>query len=614
MGFHINMKEISDNLNHLQNSAKKQSDAAGKASKGFQNIVNTNAFEGATGEAVKNNAANVHVPVQKAIKDMDTILVQEYQQTIQDFQSTVKETDGNAILDENILQDLSRDLEKLIDENNQISKKFAQIYHSVDDIVSLKNPATTDFDNAVRESKKILTDTIQSVNQFEARGKASPVEEIANAATSELAASKSVAGLSYSDAALQATFKNNEFAKAINNIDKQITDAEKAAKQKAIDEQKRRQEQWGKRHPVTSWLEEKAAGIGNWWDKNVLKNTKDLKLPWILGGVKGNLLELEGAIGAAGKLVSSVAIGVSQALQADFEIAEIGMNFVTGQKQRQWELDDQIGTLNNYVSAGEHAISWLASNNAPLQIIRPVLPDNMQKLLKTADKISSNDLKSVGSYLGDVANSVLKGDSYKMGGYAFDIGSLFVGAGELGVGAKGAELAEGVVDIAKVERGVSIGEKYLSTAERFNTSRIVDYAGTIDKLNIRPEDIDALVKFTTHNENADTVLLGKHKVKSVGSYEQVAYTNGMMYFDAGEDGWRSMMSVNKDLPIDVNDEFLRKPIESGKNFVLNDDPYKEIYDRKKLNVETSYYKELMLLDKNGYKIEKFGNVWKAVRK
>ncbi len=94
MGFHINMKEISDNLNHLQNSAKKQSDAAGKASKGFQNIVNTNAFEGATGEAVKNNAANVHVPVQKAIKDMDTILVQEYQQTIQDFQSTVKETDG----------------------------------------------------------------------------------------------------------------------------------------------------------------------------------------------------------------------------------------------------------------------------------------------------------------------------------------------------------------------------------------------------------------------------------------------------------------------------------------------------------------------------------------
>lgn len=181
MGFHINMKEVFENLRRLQSSAQKQADAADKASHGFQNIVNTNAFQGATGEAVKNNAANVHVPVQKSIKDMDTILVQEYQQTIQDFQSTVKETDESAILDENILQDLSRDLEKLIDENNQIRKKFAQIYHSVDDIVSLKNPSTTDFNHAVRESKKVLTETIQSVYQFEAGEKNSSVDELIGA-------------------------------------------------------------------------------------------------------------------------------------------------------------------------------------------------------------------------------------------------------------------------------------------------------------------------------------------------------------------------------------------------------------------------------------------------
>lgn len=224
-------------------------------------------------------------------------------------------------------------------------------------------------------------------------------------------------------------------------------------------------------------------------------------------GVKGNLLELEGAIGAAGKLVSSVAIGVSQALQADFEIAEIGMNFVTGQKQRQWELDDQIGTLNNYVSAGEHAISWLASNNAPLQIIRPALPDNMQKLLKTADKISSNDLKSVGSYLGDVANSVLKGDSYKMGGYAFDIGSLFVGAGELGVGAKGAELAEGVAKVEKVYRAPEVilksGERAFKTSDVTPTYvRSLEYLDDFGKIKWPEND-----GFVLKNNKIDTGII-----------------------------------------------------------------------------------------------------------
>ncbi|GAK30158.1 hypothetical protein WOSG25_012550 [Weissella oryzae SG25] len=610
MGFHINMKEISENLNHLQNSAKKQADAADKASKGFQNIVNTNAFEGATGEAVKNNAANVHVPLQKAIKDMDTILVQDYQQTILAFQSMVKETDENAILDEDILQDLSRDLEKLIDENNQISKKFAQIYHGVDDIVSLKNPSTTDFNHAIRESKKVLTDTIQSVHQFDAAGKASTVEEIANRAKMELAASKSVAGLAYSDAKLQATFKNNEFATEINQIDKQIIASEKAARKRAIEEQKRRRAQWGKRHPVTSWLEEKAAGIGNWWDKNIVKNTKDLKVPWLLGGVKGSMLELEGMIGAAGKLVSSVAIGASQALQASFEVAEIGITFAAGQKQRQWELDDQTGALNNFVAAGEHAISWLASNTEPLQIIRPVLPENMQNLLKTANKISSNDLKSVKNYFGDMANSVLKGDNYKIGGYVFDIGSLFVGAGELKVGLKGAELGEGA---AKAEKIIEIGREHLSTAERFSTSDLIDYATGIDKLNIRQEDIDALVEFTTHNESADTTLLGKFKAKDVNSYEQIAYTNGMTYFDAGDDGWKAMEGIGDRVPFQVNHQFLVDQVNEGKNIILNDSPYIEFENYSVTGEETSYYKEITFLESNGYKIEEFDGHWKAVK-
>ncbi|WP_187387602.1 T7SS effector LXG polymorphic toxin [Weissella muntiaci] len=307
------MKEVFENLRRLQSSAQKQADAADKASHGFQNIVSTNAFQGATGEAVKNNAANVHVPVQKAIKDMDKLLVQEYEQTISDFQSSVKETDANAILDENILQDLSRDLEKLIDENNQISKKFAQIYHSVDDIVALKNPSTTNFTSAVRESKKVLADTIQSVYQFEAGGKASSVDELASATKSQLNRAKSVGGMAYSDVRLQDAFKDNTFTKAVDKVDKQISLAEKAARQKAIKEQKKRQADWGKKHPVASWLEEKAAGIGNWWERNVTKGGSGISAKHLFKDIiKSGRQFMDGGLNLTGQSVSANALGTKK--------------------------------------------------------------------------------------------------------------------------------------------------------------------------------------------------------------------------------------------------------------------------------------------------------------
>lgn len=313
MGFHINMKEVFENLRRLQSSAQKQADAADKASHGFQNIVSTNAFQGATGEAVKNNAANVHVPVQKAIKDMDKLLVQECEQTISNFQSSVKETDANAILDENILQDLSRDLEKLIDENNQISKKFAQIYHSVDDIVALKNPSTTNFNSAVRESKKVLTDTIQSVYQFEAGGKSSSVDELASATKSQLNRAKSVGGMAYSDVRLQDAFKDNTFTKAVDKVDKQISLAEKAARQKAIKEQKKRQADWGKKHPVASWLEEKAAGIGNWWERNVTKGGAGISAKHLFKDIiKSGRQFMDGGLNLTGQSVSANALGTKK--------------------------------------------------------------------------------------------------------------------------------------------------------------------------------------------------------------------------------------------------------------------------------------------------------------
>ncbi|MBF0848308.1 hypothetical protein [Streptococcus acidominimus] len=54
-------------------------------------------------------------------------------------------------------------------------------------------------------------------------------------------------------------------------------------------------------------------------------------------------------------------------------------------------------------------------------------------------------------------------------------------------------------------------------------------------------------------------------------------------------------------------------IREGKDFVLTSNPFKaeEIYRTQKIG--KSYVKELNILSENGYKIEKYGDYWRAYK-
>ncbi|HEM4129668.1 TPA: hypothetical protein U1W61_001384 [Streptococcus suis] len=126
-------------------------------------------------------------------------------------------------------------------------------------------------------------------------------------------------------------------------------------------------------------------------------------------------------------------------------------------------------------------------------------------------------------------------------------------------------------------------------------------------------DINKLTELTTHNANSDTALLGYFEFESVTSYEQIAHANGYTYFDAGNRGWEAITKVDLDLPYKVNDEFLMKQIREGKDFILTSNPYsaKQIADTT--GKGKSYVQELKLLIENGYKIEVYGNFWRATK-
>lgn len=200
---------------------------------------------------------------------------------------------------------------------------------------------------------------------------------------------------------------------------------------------------------------------------------------------------------------------------------------------------------------------------------------------------------------------------------------------------KGLELAkagEVAVDLTKIGRAAGLTEselkalsqftvvetvnvpaQFLKTAERFNEGAIGDYAKTMSA-NYTQKNIDDLTKLTTHNASSNTALLGKYTEESVTSYEQIAYENGFTYFDAGNQGWADIASVNPQLAYDVNAQFLKEQIKSGKEFVLSDNPdvamdlFKQLGDKA-----PSYSKEMEQLREAGYSWVKDGEFWRAIK-
>ena len=67
------------------------------------------------------------------------------------------------------------------------------------------------------------------------------------------------------------------------------------------------------------------------------------------------------------------------------------------------------------------------------------------------------------------------------------------------------------------------------------------------------------------------------------------------------------------MPFKVNDKFLLKQIEAGKDFVLTSNPHMAIQIADRTGKGKSYVNELKLLKENGYKIESYGQFWRAYK-
>ncbi|OFE02261.1 hypothetical protein BWGOE13_00410 [Bacillus mycoides] len=408
MGFQVDLKEFYEVLAKLQKDTSKTNDQLEKAKQALNGIIQADAMQGATGNAIVNDINNNQNTVVIGLKNTNELLIAEMSTTLQDFQSTTGESDENAVILEDALLQAQNKLSNLQPKKHELDSRISNIYNSVSDLISLSMP-NSQFDEKLVAASKELEDTIQKVQQFESKKEKSDAENILNALNNQVQIAGKMGSLSYTDPQLQAFFALDDLAKGIHEMDTQITKAKKEAQLQAEREMKKKQEEWADNHPVEAWLQNFSKSAGEKWDV-LRKGTEWVgeNIPF-LKGLADDALVLEGFLGAAGSAISGIAIGATKLVHLAVELGEWGYNSMRGVETEQWKLDDIYGAGNTIKSLGQAIISW-----------------------QDYPKYGKALVNSVKGYVEKALT-----DPYALGGAIFDIGSCFVGVGEVTAAVKG---------------------------------------------------------------------------------------------------------------------------------------------------------------------------------
>ena len=441
MGFQVDLKEFNEILAKLQKDTSKTNNQLEQAKNALNGIIQADAMQGATGNAIVNDINNNQSAVVTGLKVTNEFLIAEMLTTLKDFQSTTGESDENAVILEDALLQTQNKLSNLQPKKHEMDSRISNIYNSVNDLISLSMPRSQ-FDEKLVAASKELEDTIQKVQQFESKKEKSNAEDILDALNKQVQIAGKMGSLSYTDPKLQAFFAQDALAKGIHEMDTEITKAEKEAQLQAETEMKKKQEEWAKNHPLEAWLQNFSDSAGEKWDV-LRKGTKWVgeNIPF-LKGLSDDLLALEGFIGAAGSAISGAAIG---AMKLGFLIAELGewgYNSIRGLETDQWKLDDIYGAWDGTKKLAEYGIVGSITIAAPYLSVflnNPAYTDKIPVLDNLARTFRRDQKEMFNAAKGYVEKAMT--DPYAFGGMGFDFVSCLFGVGEVNAAVKGSATA-----------------------------------------------------------------------------------------------------------------------------------------------------------------------------
>ncbi|BAW17405.1 hypothetical protein SITYG_14260 [Streptococcus intermedius] len=422
MSFHIDMSELNQAHTRYLAMSEEVQEELEVSKKSMNRIIESNTLYGEVGQAVANEINHFHNPYLIGLKDSLFLLDQEYSQLISDFKKQTGETDENAILNEKVLRHLVATLGQIESHQNSETNAFNTIYRSIEDLLPLRAPSSSDVTQAMSEARSYLQETLTRVQQFDQLGQ-SQAETLLSGLERSLTGLGQTSKLSYTDPDLVRFLAQDGLSQSIKNLDDQIVKAKKEAELAAKEAAKRQQKRWAKHHPLQAMVKETADSIGSWWAQ-VVKGTRGLPIPV----VKEVALFSEGLVFKAGELLGSTAIGVLDLAQLAVSGGVIAAHYSSGQLALtpQWMTEDWAGTAKQFQSLGRQIKGMYLMQYDPAAVVRyeAGLFDANACLAHESQK----NLEGLGQQL---QQELTRGDFYTYGKYTFDAASLFIGGAEI---------------------------------------------------------------------------------------------------------------------------------------------------------------------------------------
>lgn len=451
MGFHVDVAELIKLRDAYLESAEKVEGELDTAKNGMNGIITSNSMYGEVGKAINNEINNSHNPIIVGLKNSYTLMGVDFQKTLSDFQSTVGENSESAILDEEVLTQTKTKMTNADTKHTEYETKIGKIYSDINDLISLSCPSSS-VSSSITSANKILQDAINNVNKFDTADAPLQTDNIVTALGKQIEVGNQAQALSYTDPRFVDFAAFSQLGDGIQQLDTKITEAKEQAKKEAEEAAKKAKEEWEKNHPVTAWLKNTSEGIGNWWN-GVKQGTKDLDIP-VLREV---LLFGEGVLGAAGSLVSSVAIMASELNDLMNSLTFVAIEAISGEDiAPKWMEDDVNGAWETVKGAGDYAVRFATDEKTRAE---------------AWEGVKNGAVKMWDDFWSD--------PWYNAGGVAFEVASWFIGVGEVKAGLTAAKGAETFLQGIRAF-GSTVGKAALHNAD--------DMARSIGRLATKGDD------------------------------------------------------------------------------------------------------------------------------
>ena len=421
MGFHVDMSELLKLKKTYMDSAQKAENQLDAAKNKMNEIITSNSMYGEVGKAINNEINNSHNAIIVGLKNAYTIMDADFTQTLQAFQDGVGETSETGILDEEVMSQTKTKLTNANTKHSEYESNISQIYTDINDLISLSSPSSK-VSSSITNASNVLSNAITKVNNFDTAQYQFSTDSLLTALASQIEIGNGIQGLSYTDPRFVEIVGHSELAEGIKKVDDQITQAKKE-QEEAIKKAKQAEEEWKKNHPVQAWIKEAKDNFGQWWD-SVKEATKNIDIPVL----RETLLVLEGVVGGLGGLIGDVAYLAAELDQLIHEVGLVSLEKVTGlDVAPDWMEQDVNGAVKNIQNVGD-----FLSKNLTLENGKKILDYSWDLL--TDERTRAQALRDTQRAIGQLWDDFSKDGWYNTGGVIFEVGSWFVGAGELKAG------------------------------------------------------------------------------------------------------------------------------------------------------------------------------------